>query len=157
MSFIKEVKKGIEKIEKEGSKGLKKIEKEAKKGRDIAVDFVKNIPGGDDGSEYRAKKCFKILDKEHIKVCLHKTGEEIKTAQEFLDKDLYVYQTFLGQYDLKFCLKALSKRGVVKCDEVDDSIEVNMFSSDKCFNIFQQNDITICMRNTNTHIVQKMI
>ena len=74
--------------------------------------------------------------------------------KEFLDKDLYVYQTFLGQYDLKFCLKALAKRGVVKCDEVGNNIEVNVFSSDQCFNVFQQSDVTICWSNTNTHAIQ---
>lgn len=143
MSFIKEIKKG-----------LKKTEKVIRKARDDTVDFVKNIPGGSHGDKYRAKKCFEILKKHNIKVCSQDTGEEISSAETFLSKGLYVYQTVHGQYDLKFCMHALSKRGVVKCDYLEEVL-INKFSSDECFTIFKENDVTLCKVNTNIHIVQK--
>lgn len=137
MSFTKEIKKG-----------LKKTEKVIRKARDDIEDFANTMSDND----YRAEKCFTIFKKEGIKVCSNQTGKEFRSAQEFLDtENSHLHREFPKKYDLKLCLKAFAKRGAVKCD----SLEVNKFSSEECFKIFKENDITICQANTNTHIVQQ--
>ena len=152
----KDIEKGVKSVGKEIGKGIKSVGKEIGKGAKL---IGKSIENASCDNICRTKKCFEAINEKNIKIYSQKTGDEIKSWQDFLAQPgAYIYKIASGNYDVEFCVKkAFKKRGYVPCNQLDstndEDIVVNTFISNECFDVLKQDNLDMCISGTNTHIV----